>query len=283
MFAFQAMSESIDYIENNINEKLTVEDIAAVASYSSFHYQRLFQMLTGFTLGEYIRNRRMTMASKELLTSDIKVIDLAYKYQYESPEAFTRAFKKLFEMTPTQLKKSEDSIKVYPRLSIQVQMTGRESLSYKIIEKDGFYIEGFKKSFTAEEIMAGKAYSSFWQEKHVEINELLEKNDTVSRIGAGRYRENNQGIYDAIIGTYGDNGTTLYVPKTKWCVFTGKGPVKETLPLLWQRIFLEWFPKTSFQHSGMTELEIFPLGNTDSSSYRYEIWIPLESAVLKKT
>ncbi|MBI9011972.1 MAG: AraC family transcriptional regulator [Clostridiales bacterium] len=282
MFAFQAMSESIDYIENNICEKLNVEDIASVACYSSFHYQRLFQMLTGYTLGEYIRNRRMTMASKELLTSDAKVIDLAYKYQYESPEAFTRAFKKLFQMTPTQLKKSKDPVKSYPRLSIQVQMTGRESLSYKIIEKDGFYIEGFKKSFTAEEIMEGKAYSKFWKEKETEIKDLLEKNNTFSRIGAGRYRDNNQGIYDAIIGTYGKGGTTLYVPKTRWCVFTGKGPISETLPLLWQRIFLEWFPKTSFQHSGMTELEIFPIGDISSSSYRYEIWIPLSSAILKK-
>jgi len=282
MFAFQAMSESIDYIENNLCEKLSVEDIAAVASYSSFHYQRLFQMLTGFTLGEYIRNRRMTMASKELLTSTIKVIDLAYKYQYESPEAFTRAFKKLFKVTPTQLKKSEDTIKSYPRLSIQVQMTGRESLSYKIIEKEGFYIEGFKRSFTAKEIMVGKAYSEFWKEKKDDLENLLVRNNTNVRIGAGRYRKEDQNIYDAIIGTYGESENALYVAKTKWCVFSGKGPLSETLPLLWQRIFLEWFPKTSFQHSGMTELEVFPLGDVNSSLYRYEIWIPLESAVLGK-
>ena len=282
MFAFQAMSESIDYIENNLCEKLSVEDIAAVASYSSFHYQRLFQMLTGFTLGEYIRNRRMTMASKELLTSRVKVIDLAYKYQYESPEAFTRAFKKLFKVTPTQLKKSEDTIKSYPRLSIQVQMTGRESLSYKIIEKEGFYIQGFKSSFTAEEIMTGKAYSEFWKEKKDDLENLLVKNNTTVRIGAGRYRKDDQNIYDAIVGTYGESENALYVAKTKWCVFSGKGPISETLPLLWQRIFLEWFPKTSFQHSGMTELEVFPLGDVNSTSYRYEIWIPLESAVLGK-
>ena len=282
MFAFQAMSESIDYIENNLCEKLSVEDIAAVASYSSFHYQRLFQMLTGFTLGEYIRNRRMTMASKELLTTRIKVIDLAYKYQYESPEAFTRAFKKLFKVTPTQLKKSEDAIKSYPRLSIQVQMTGRESLSYKIIEKEGFYIEGFKRNFTAQEIMTGKAYSEFWKEKKDDLENLLVKNNTTVRIGAGRYRKDDQNIYDAIVGTYGESENALYVAKTKWCVFSGKGPLSETLPLLWQRIFLEWFPKTSFQHSGMTELEVFPLGDVNSSLYRYEIWIPLESAVLGK-
>jgi len=282
MFAFQAMSESIDYIENNLCEKLSVEDIAAVASYSSFHYQRLFQMLTGFTLGEYIRNRRMTMASKELLTSRVKVIDLAYKYQYESPEAFTRAFKKLFKVTPTQLKKSEDTIKSYPRLSIQVQMTGRESLSYKIIEKEGFYIQGFKRSFTAEEIMTGKAYSEFWKEKKDDLENLLVKNNADVRIGAGRYRKDDQNIYDAIVGTYGESENALYVAKTKWCVFSGKGPISETLPLLWQRIFLEWFPKTSFQHSGMTELEVFPLGDVNSTSYRYEIWIPLESAVLGK-
>ena len=284
MYSFQNMINSIDYIENNLTHKLCIPDIATVACYSQFHYQRLFQMLTGYTIGEYIRNRRMTLASKELFASDIKVIDLALKYQYDSPEAFSRAFKKLYNLTPREVKKGDVSLRSYPRLSIQIQMNGAIPLDYTIIDKEAFKLIGFKNTFSATEIMEGKEYGRFIRdlEKESKFDKLLDSQCSDLKIAAGKYRSDDLTKYDAIVGTflssdeYLKNYDILDIAATKWTVFKGKGPVKDTLFKLWERIFIEWFPQTKFQHSGLIELELFPKGDTGSDTYEYEIWIPIQ-------
>ena len=88
----QGIQQAIDYIEEHITEKINYEEAAKRAYSSSFHFQRVFGIMCGFTVGEYIRRRRLTLAGNELLTKDIKVIDVALKYGYDSPISFARAF-----------------------------------------------------------------------------------------------------------------------------------------------------------------------------------------------
>ena len=96
---FQA---SIDYIEQNLTEELNIATIAKKAALSSFYYQRIFGAMCGMTVGEYIRERRMTLAAQELACSDCKVIDIALKYGYDSPDSFTKAFQRFHGITPAQ-------------------------------------------------------------------------------------------------------------------------------------------------------------------------------------
>lgn len=105
MEALQRMLDSIEYIERNLDNDLFIEDIAAIAYMSKFHFQRMFNMLTGYTVSEYIRNRRITLATQELVNSRSKVIDVAMKYGYESPESFTKAFRKIHGFSPSEAKK----------------------------------------------------------------------------------------------------------------------------------------------------------------------------------
>lgn len=86
------MQKAIDYIENNLTEMIDYEMVAVQSCSSSYHFQRVFSILCGFTVGEYIRNRRLSLAGRELATSDAKVIDIALKYGYESPDSFAKAF-----------------------------------------------------------------------------------------------------------------------------------------------------------------------------------------------
>lgn len=279
MFSINNVGKSIDYIESHLTDDLCITEIADVAHYSPFHFQRLFQILTGTTIGDYIRNRRMTLASNELIASRIKILDLALKYQYESPEAFSRAFKKLFGVTPTQVRNETLNVKKYPKLSVQLKITAEQPLNYRILEKDAFYIEGFETHFTAKEIVEGIAYNKFWKANNKAITSLMLKNNSTARIGAGAYRQADHNIYDAIIGCFSNQPTEYKVNASKWCVFYGQGPLSKTLHPLWSRIFLEWFPETSYQHSGLTEIEVFPNGDTESPEYQYEVWIPLRSVL----
>ena len=94
----------IDYIERNLAEKILVKDIAEKACVSEYHFRRIFSELCGITVGEYIRNRRLSIAAQELSSGTIKVIDAAIKYGYESPDSFARAFARFHGILPSEAK-----------------------------------------------------------------------------------------------------------------------------------------------------------------------------------
>ena len=99
----RSLQNAIDYIEENITKKIDYEEVSKRAYSSSFHFQRVFSLTCGFTLGEYIRRRKLTLAGSDLLTKKIKVIDVAFKYGYETSESFSRAFYKFHAIMPSQV------------------------------------------------------------------------------------------------------------------------------------------------------------------------------------
>ena len=111
----EGFQESIDFIERNLTDELDIEVIAAKAALSPFYYQRIFGALCGVTVGEYIRARRMTLAAQELSRKDMKVIDIAVKYGYDSPDSFTKAFQKFHGITPSQARESGASLRSFAR------------------------------------------------------------------------------------------------------------------------------------------------------------------------
>ena len=142
------IQNAIDYIENNITEKLDYELIAKESFSSSFHFQRVFSILCGYTLGEYIRNRRLTLAGTELAHGKEKVIDIAYKYGYDTPESFTKAFQKFHGITPSQARSNGAMLKSFSRLSIKVSLEGGNIMDYRIEEKEELVLYGYKQRFS---------------------------------------------------------------------------------------------------------------------------------------
>lgn len=106
----EGIQSAISYIEDNITERLAISDIAAKAYVSEYHFQRIFRILCGFTVGEYIRNRRLTIAAQELSSTDSKVIDIALKYGYDSPDSFARAFVRFHGVSPSAQRKKEQNL-----------------------------------------------------------------------------------------------------------------------------------------------------------------------------
>ena len=130
-----SISEAIDYIEDNITEELTIEEIAKQAFMSPFYFQKGFAMLCGFTVGEYIRQRRLTLAGRDLLSMDEKIIDLALKYRYDSPDSFTRAFTRFHGVTPSAVRKAGVMVKSFAPLKIKFTLEGGCMMDYKIDRK----------------------------------------------------------------------------------------------------------------------------------------------------
>lgn len=112
------IQQSIEYIENNLSEKLSLEDIAKAAFISKYYYHRLFHNIAGQPVMEYVRKRRLTEAARELLMGKEKIVDIALKYQFSSQEAFSRAFRKMFNISPSELRKKQQRVLMYKKLEV---------------------------------------------------------------------------------------------------------------------------------------------------------------------
>lgn len=119
-----AISKAIQYIEEYITEELTADRVSENINISSFYFQKGFAMLCGFTIVEYIRNRRLALAGNNLATGEEKIIDIAMKYGYDSPDSFTRAFARFHGVTPTAARKEQVMLKSFAPLKVKLSLGG---------------------------------------------------------------------------------------------------------------------------------------------------------------
>lgn len=142
------IQNAIAYIEDHITEPINYEELGRVSFSSPFHFQRVFSILCGYTVGEYIRSRRLSLAGTELAAGREKVIDVAAKYGYDSPDAFARAFQRFHGLSPSQARGNGAKLKVFSRLSIKITLEGGTTMNYRIEEKKELKLVGYKKRFT---------------------------------------------------------------------------------------------------------------------------------------
>ncbi|GKX28281.1 AraC family transcriptional regulator [Vallitalea longa] len=278
----KALADSIDYMEDNLTGSLNIEDIAKTAMASPYHYQRMFYMLTGFTVQEYIRNRRLSMAAMEITTTNIKVIDLAMKYGYESSEAFSRAFKKLHGANPSYVKKNKPNIKAFPKLVIQINLKGDVPMDYRIERKKSFSFSGITRNFSTQNGANFINIPKFWTEvcANGKLQEMFLHAKDERSLGVCMPMNPHTGeSFDYVIGIFSDEKVEGYdfhtVPEADWAVFEVRGPLGNKLQDTWKRIFSEWFPSTSFQHADLPEFEVYCGRDTSREDFVTEIWIPI--------
>ena len=117
-----SIHQAIQYIEEHLREELTIREIAQQAALSPFYFQKGFAMLCGMTVGDYIRQRRLSAAGLEVLTTDRKIIDIALEFGYDSPDSFTKAFARFHGLTPAALRKSGGAVRSFAPLRIKVEL-----------------------------------------------------------------------------------------------------------------------------------------------------------------
>ncbi len=161
----KAVEDAIEYIEENITGNLTIAEIASKVNLSAFYFQKGFAMLCGYTVGEYIRMRRLSLAGSELLSSDAKVMELAVKYGYDSSDSFTKAFTRFHGSTPTDVRKNGASLKSLARLHIKLSLEGGSVMEYRIEKKAAFKIMGISRVFSYES--ANTDIPKYWDEVYV--------------------------------------------------------------------------------------------------------------------
>lgn len=142
------IQRALDYMEDHITEEIDYEKLGRISCSSPYHFQRVFSILCGYTLGEYIRLRRLTLAGAELASQKTKVIETAMKYGYDSPDSFTKAFARFHGITPSAARAPGAQLKSFSRLSVKLSLEGGNTMDYKIVQQPAMTLIGFKRRFT---------------------------------------------------------------------------------------------------------------------------------------
>ena len=283
------LRQAIDYMEDRLETKLEIEDIAKAAWSSKYHFQRMFHGLTGFTVTEYIRNRRLTLSAEELASTDNKVIDVALKYGYESPEAFTKAFQRLHGITPSAAKKKDVKLKSFPRISFQIQIKGVTEMKYRIVEESASTVVG--KDFIIQKDAATEIpefVETIWKNgTHDQINGVLGKPAGTLLYGY-HYDFSEDGTKRYLMGLELEEGnktpqdlTVLQIPTQTFAVFDGRGKIPDDVEIgleivnVWSRIYSEWFPSANFEQVEGPCIEKYYWVDESQADSICEVWIPV--------
>lgn len=278
----EAISRSIEYIEDNLTNDITIEDIANHLYISSFYFQKGFSMLCGYSISEYIRSRKLSLAGYELLHTNNKIIDIALKYGYDSPDSFTKAFTRFHGSTPTEVRKS-GKIKEFAPLKINLMLEGGYTMEYKIEEKEAFKVVGLKDRFKYE--TASQDIPKIWKKFFVKnvCNRIKPKYAVNIDTSMGH------DLFDYVIGD--DYHPELKVPKGlevieipefTWVIFSCIGPASVKMQETNERIFKEWLPNSNdYEIAAGYNIEMYSdpkdyKKGIDDEKYYSEIWIPIK-------
>lgn len=291
------MQKAIDYIEANLTEEIDYEKVAAESFSSSYHFQRVFSILCGYTLGEYIRLRCLSLAGAELANGKDKVIDIALKYGYDSPDSFAKAFQKFHGITPSQARADGSTLKSFSRLSIKISLEGGSTMNYRIEEKDEMILTGYKRRFS------GIPGERMEQEKEMYVKtrplqyilqglsgDVVKNFDIITNIDdegydfyiasqLNEYCRNNlnkDGVLGEEFAKYYENVT---IPKCTYAIFETERCAYPTMTFLdlRRKIASEWLPNSGYQLKNAPELVVTHWFEGEKRNQRYrELWIPIE-------
>ncbi|SFK08931.1 AraC family transcriptional regulator [Halobacillus dabanensis] len=287
MDMLKTMNDAMNYLEDNLTETIDFKMAARIAHCSEYHFKRMFSFLAGMTLSEYIRRRRFSLAAFELYNSKVKIVDVALKYGYHSPDSFTRAFQHFHGVTPSEARNSDKPLKAYPPMTFQLSIRGGNEMNYRIEQKDAFRLVGIMKRvpiiFGGENPEITKMWKSLTkgcvdelkQLSNVEPKGMIQASTNFSE---GRMEE--KGELDQYIGVATtkecpEDFTVLEVPALTWAKFESEGPFPDTLQETWGRIYSEWFSSSNYEVAEGPEMLSIKSKDLSASSVKSEIWIPV--------
>lgn len=281
------LNHVIDYIEDHItDDNLSLEIISEYAGVSDYHFRKIFFYLSGLTLNEYIKNRKLSEANKDLLNGE-KVTDVALKYGYQSMDGFTRAFKKWSGFLPSDSIKKGIS-KLFPKLSFIITVKGGISMEFRIEDKQAFNLVGVSKrvpmQFQGVNNEIVKLAQSITDEQRKEMHSL-QNIEPYEIINASYEADANflkeEGDLTHLIGVLTtENEVSNLLEKVPvkactWAIFPNEGPFPSTLQETMAKIYSEWLPSSNYELINAPTFS-FTKMNEHKKDYAYsEVWIPV--------
>ena len=279
----ESIHRAIQYIEAHLREDLSISTVAQQAALSPYYFQKGFAMLCGMTVGEYIRQRRLSAAGLEVLMTDRKIIDIALEFGYDAPDSFTKAFARFHGVTPAALRKSGGAVRSFAPLRIKVTLEGGQNMDCRIQKKEAFTVLCRAKTFRYEE--GAEQVPRFWAEHF--------------RTGGGETVHGMYGInldesmggseFEYLIADNYDpvkeipaGFITRTIPAYTWAVFPCTGKMPQALMELNRQIFSQWLPvNTDYRIAAGINVEMYSDASrfengAQDQDYYCEVWLPVE-------
>lgn len=294
--SIQLIQQAICYMEEHIIENINYAEVAKNVHMSSYDFHRTFRFIVGMTANEYIRHRRLTLAALELQTTDISVIDAAYKYGYESPESFSKAFSKFHGSTPKQAKRKGSKLHLFNPLAIKIIVEGGSVMDYRIEQRGKQKFLTLMRAFSNEILNDDNDHSvpDFW-------SECSEKNLIAPlKSLCAKGKQNLYGLCAPVISgnscfNYGigilidenidlkalqhftQNGySILETEPADYAVFKCFGSDGNCIGDTWSKFFKEFIPQTGYTQAEETDYELY-YENGENGLF-CELWIPVKKA-----
>ena len=279
-YYYNSILKAIDCIEENIYCDIELSQIVKCTGFSQFHFMRIFKSIAGYTVTDYIRRRRLTEAAKVLLNTDMKIIDIAMMHGYNSQEAFSRAFKEMFNVTPNYYRTNKISYKNLEQLVLNENLlnlkAGGRIIEPKIIERDSFIIAGLEYKGRNSNYEIPKMWNRF--------GGVIEKipNRINNRITYGFENYNGGSLIDGFRYIAGvevskadnmpESITVQKIEKSRYAVFPIYS-VTESIPNSISQIYSVHLPNSGFKIKGDYDFEHydgnFKSNREDSILYLY--------------
>ncbi|HLD89904.1 MAG TPA: AraC family transcriptional regulator [Patescibacteria group bacterium] len=286
------VQRAIDFIEDNLNKEILIRKIANEGGMSQWHFQRMFRAITGDTVKEYVRNRRLTFAARMLRSNkNIRILDLALDCQFESQESFSRAFKKYFGITPKKFISSSKDLNMISKLRIdEVYLEHLQkgvTMKPKIIEKDEMKLVGIGVQFIGVFSEGGKddkVIPQLWGRFKTRISEIKNRVEA-HRIGIvdcyptdSEYESDDNLVYFACVEVNSfceipKGMRAMIIPKSKFASFTHNGEPNDIDRTL-KYIYGSWLPKSDYKRANGPDFEVLSKDYPKNGEYDY--WLPIE-------
>lgn len=280
MNIIKSFNDTIDYLETVLDDEIDEKKVTQLSGYSYSMFSRLFSILTETTLSEYLRSRRLTEAAVILRNKDEKIIDVAFKFGYESSDSFGTAFKNFHGFTPSEVRNGKP-FKLVSRVQLALSVRGGRSMNITIQKKQAFTVAGVN-----EQSINSSLCPSVW-------DKLYEKysHDELASLGNGQsvgvcHDVENSSTINYMAGYIVNDVDkarsmgldVLEVDEAEYVVVELVGSVPESIHNGWKYAMEVFFPEHGYIHSGKPDFEYYHEGDMHSKDYKMELWIPITKA-----
>lgn len=286
----ERMNAAMDYLEDHMEGEIDWGRAAAEANCSTIHFLRMFEVISGVSAGEYVRRRRLSLAAIGLSAGGARVIDQALRFGYESPDAFSKAFRREFGISPSEARQPGIRLKTWPRFSFTVVLKGSIPMNFRIENHEAIRFTGLPLRTTSEKSSA--EIPLFWLEtrddgRREAFEKAMRPDSKLDIMGVcldDFDSKTREFTYLIAIETPNDRS---HLPKgcvdvtakpMTWAIFESHGPMPTAIQETWKKVMGEWFPTSGYEHAAAPDFERYPEGDPGAQDYYSEIWIPVRKS-----
>lgn len=285
---YNRIQRSIDFIENNLYSDISLSQVAEQAYCSLYHFHRIFHAMVGESVKDYIRKRRLSCAANELINSNNRIIDIAFKYQYKTHESFSRAFLKESGVSPKEYRKHRKAIYKYDSVNVfnnlYSSILQEKLIGPKIINRSEFRVVGVELYTSKSDEMDFKQIPRFWNKFFdSNIGDMIpNKKDPDNYLGYScDFHENTNYTY-MICSEVKDLSTppqgmiSKIIPASRYATFIVKGHLPEILINTWRYIYNTWLPNSGYELIDKTDFEELNLERINMDIPEVTIYLPIK-------